>query len=348
LEYVKTAFRDCGEAIREKPGYHTVVLMSTVLPGATRTSLLPIIEEASGKKAGRDFCVLYGPQFVALGTVIQDFLNPSFVLIGECKQGEGEALEALYKDLMKNHAPCVRMSIENAELTKIAVNTFVTTKISFANTLADLCEAIPGGDVDTVSAALGLDRRIGGSCLRGSLGYGGPCFPRDNLAFSYLAAKLGIAAPLAEATDFINRSRPGKIIKRLSDILRAGQRAAVLGLAYKPFTPVVEESQAIYLLQELLKIGIHVTAYDPLANEEARLELGDKAIIADSLASCIADAEVVVVATPDPAFTALLSNDLAGKTIIDLWRILDGARLAEANAVYVPLGRGSNNLQIAR
>ena len=343
LEYVETAFRACGQAIREKQTYHTVVLMSTVLPGATRVFLLPIVEQSSGKKAGRDFCVLYGPQFVALGSVIHDFLNPSFVLIGECERGEGEILEALYKKLLENGASCIKMSVENAELTKIAVNTFVTTKISFANTLADLCERIPGGDVDVVSDALGLDPRIGKSCLRGSLGYGGPCFPRDNLAFSYLAAKLGTRAPLAEATDFINRSRPREIIKQLSGILCAGQRAAVLGLAYKPATPVIDESQAIYLVTQLTEIGLHVTAYDPLANEVARLALGNQVTIANSLASCITDAEVVFVATPDPAFNCLSSNDLAGKTVIDFWRMLDAAALERAKAVYLPLGRELKN-----
>jgi UDPglucose 6-dehydrogenase len=130
-----------------------VVLTSTVLPGSTRYGRLPILERESGKVCGRDFGLCYSPEFIALGSVIHDFLNPDFVLIGEFDESCGSQLEACYARIMENNPPCQRMSIENAELTKIAVNTFVTTKITFANMLADLCERIPGGDIDVVTNA---------------------------------------------------------------------------------------------------------------------------------------------------------------------------------------------------
>jgi UDPglucose 6-dehydrogenase len=184
LELVKPAFAEVGRALRGKPGWHLVVLMSTVLPGMTRTALIPVLERASGKRCGADFGVCYSPAFIALGSVLRDFLNPDFVLIGESDARAGEALEALYRSVVENRAPCRRMSLENAELVKIGINTFVTTKIAFANMLAELCERVPGGDVDVVTGALGLDRRIGRPYLTGGLGYGGPCFPRERQSSS--------------------------------------------------------------------------------------------------------------------------------------------------------------------
>src|SRR5256885_614939 len=123
-------------------------------------------------------------------------LASDFTLIGELDEGSGARLESAYGAIMLNRAPCRRMTLENAELTKIAVNTFVTTKIAFANMLADLCERIPGGDVDAVSGALGLDDRIGRKYLTGALGYGGPCFPRDNVALGFFARALGSRAAI--------------------------------------------------------------------------------------------------------------------------------------------------------
>src|ERR1051326_8722744 len=136
LQYAQWAFKEIGKALATKDGYHLVVLTSTVLPGSTRYGLLPVLEEESGKRCGKDFGLCYSPEFIALGSVIRDFLNPDFTLIGEYDERSGSVLEQAYASIMANHPPCKRMSLENAELTKISVNTFVTMKISFANMLA--------------------------------------------------------------------------------------------------------------------------------------------------------------------------------------------------------------------
>src|SRR5882724_2391914 len=130
LQYAAWAFGEIGDALAQKGGYHLVVLTSTVLPGSTRHGLLPILEQRSGKTCGADFGVCYSPEFIALGSVIRDFLCPDFTLVGEFDDRSGRTLEAAYAAIMPNQPPCQRMSLENAELTKIAVNTFVTTKIA--------------------------------------------------------------------------------------------------------------------------------------------------------------------------------------------------------------------------
>jgi UDPglucose 6-dehydrogenase len=347
LQYAAWAFREIGRALKEKDGYHNVVLTSTVLPGSTRYGLLPILENESGKVCGRDFGLCYSPEFIALGSVIHDFLNPDFLLIGEFDERCGSQLEACYARIMENNPPCQRMSIENAELTKIAVNTFVTTKITFANMLADLCERIPGGDIDVVTNALGFDKRIGHRYLKGALGYGGPCFPRDNVALSFIARALGSRAELAETTDRANRALPEKIVERLRPLIRRGMTVAVLGLAYKPFSHVVEESQSMYLARALSKIGARVVAYDPLAGEMARAELKDQAVILDSLEDCLAQADVVLITTPDPAFQTLtaahFNNGKPKVTVVDCWRILGKELTDQPHIRYIPIGRSMDD-----
>ena len=347
LQYAYFAFREIGRALKQKNGYHNVVLTSTVLPGATRFGLLPVLEQESGKVCGRDFGLCYSPEFIALGSVIQNFLNPDFTLVGESDDRAGGQLEDCYAAIMVNKPPCQRMSLENAELTKIAVNTFVTTKITFANMLADLCERIPGGDVDVVSDALGRDARIGRKYLTGGLGYGGPCFPRDNVALSFIARALGTSADIAETTDSANRSMAERIVGNLGARVLQGSTVAVLGLSYKPFSHVIEESQGISMARALSKSGARVLAFDPLANEAARAELLDQAVIVDSIADCLAQAEVVMITTPDPAFRELTYADFGGSgsrvTVIDFWRILDKELAGRPNIDYVPFGRSTDD-----
>ncbi len=342
LQYAAWAFGEIGAALAEKPGYHVVVLTSTVLPGATRHGLLPILEQRSGKKCGADFGLCYSPEFIALGSVIRDFLNPDFTLVGEFDDRSGRVLEESYAAIMPGRPPCQRMTLENAELTKISVNTYVTTKIAFANMLADLCERIPGGDVDVVSNALGLDARIGRKYLTGALGYGGPCFPRDNVALSYMARALGTRADLAEATDRVNRSLAGTVMDRIGVGFEPGATVAILGLAYKPFSHVIEESQGIFLAKALSKHGARVVAHDPLAGSAAVQELKDQGVVLDSIADCLAQASTVIITTPDPAYRALTAGDFPGDrsvTVVDCWRILDAELSNHPRIRYVPIGR---------
>jgi UDPglucose 6-dehydrogenase len=335
-----SAFEEIGRALERKDGYHLVVLTSTVLPGATRYGLLPVLEQASGKRCGEDFGLCYSPEFIALGRVIRDVLNPDFLLFGESVERAGARLERSYAEIVENAAPCRRMSFENAELAKIALNAYVTTKITFANMLADICERIPGGDVDVVSDALGLDRRVGRAYLTGGLGFGGPCFPRDNLALASFADLVGSEAPLPVTTNAVNERVADEVLERVG-VLTAGGAVGVLGLAYKPLSNVVEESQGIAIARRLAERGARVVGFDPLAASEARAELDGLIRVTDSLDACLAEADVLVLATPDPAFLALTADRLAAsgvRLVVDCWRIL-ADDLADSPIDYAAVGR---------
>lgn len=347
LQYAAFAFREIGRALAKKRGRHTIVLTSTVLPGAMRHGLLPILEQHSGRRGGADFGLCYSPEFIALGSVIRDFLNPDFLLIGELDAASGEHLASCYSDIMGAHVPARRMTLENAELAKISVNAFVTTKITFANMLAEMCAAMPGGDVDVVSDAIGLDSRIGRKYLTGGLGFGGPCFPRDNIAMGFMARTLGARPDLPLATDALNRSLAGRLLQQIRPRVPREVTVAVLGLAYKPYSHVIEESQAMMIAKAFLEHGARVLAYDPLAGQAANIELGGRALIMDNARDCLRDADVVLIATPDPEFMALKAADFTRNgrrmLVVDFWRILAG-ELAHADGVeYLPYGRGPSH-----
>lgn len=347
IRFAVEAAQAAGKALATKMGYHLFVLTSTVLPGSSEHSVLPALEASSGKRAGTDFGFCYSPEFIALGSVIRDFLNPDFVLIGESDNRAGELLEKFMKAVCENDPPVKRMSFVNAELTKIAVNTFVTTKITFANMLAALCEELPGADVDVVTGALGHDSRIGRRYLRGGLGYGGPCFPRDNRALSFVARRAGQATILPDATDELNRGLASRLVDRVMRYVQPGTLVGILGLSYKPGSNVVEESQAIYLAGRLAGAGARVVAYDPVALENAKSVLGPRIEYATSVADVLGAADVVVAANPDPVFASIRATDFGARpgrvTVIDCWRFLADA-LSEAPEIsYVPLGIGGGN-----
>jgi len=345
MKYVLSAAEAIGAALRSKPDWHLVVLSSTVMPGCTGGELLPALEAHSGKKCGRDFGLCYNPEFIALGSVIRDMLNPDMILIGESDSRSGELLEKLYKDVCDSNPRIQRMNYVNAELTKLSVNTFVTTKISYANMLAQVCERLPGADADVVTSAIGCDTRIGQKYLKGALGYGGPCFPRDNVAFSALARATGAPALLAEATDQLNKRQ----VPRLAEIIHArlpkGGTVGILGLSYKPHTEVTEESQGLQLAKFLSSTGVSVVVYDPAAMDNARKELRG-ATYATSAADCARQADVLVITTGWPEFKNLTPADLKPgdrrPAIVDCWRVLPAELFAEITE-YVRLGYGGTD-----
>ena len=346
IEYAAAAFGELGRALAGKEEYHLIVLTSTVLPGSTRYGLLPILESESGKRCGADFGLCYSPEFIALGSVIHDFLNPDFLLIGESDERAGSRLERCYAEIIENGAPSRRMSFENAELTKIALNAYVTTKITFANMLADLCERIPGGDVDIVSDALGLDKRIGRSYLTGGLGFGGPCFPRDNLALARFAEMVETTADIPLATHAVNEEIASRLVDRLTGVVSRGTRVGVLGLAYKPLSQVVEESQGLAIARELGRRGAQVIGFDPLAARAARAELDGAVAVVDSLEECLA-VDVLVIATPDPAFKCLTMEQLTRNgvdVVVDCWRMLADLLGEQSVVRYYAVGRSAEEV----
>jgi len=337
LKFVESAMTGIGCEIAAKKSYHLVVLVSTVMPGSMDNFVRPLLERTSGKVPGKDFGLCYNPEFIALGDVIKGMQEPDFVLIGESDRKAGLELARIQRRICKNSPPIERMNFVNAELAKISVNSFVTMKMSFANTLAEICEKIPGGDVDKVTTAIGRDRRIGRKYLRGAQGYGGPCFPRDNIAFATFARSLGAQAEIALATHKVNLLQ----VTRVLEILKKGgvippSRIGVLGLSYKPNTNVLEASQSVMLARELIGRGYDVLAFDPAVFPGSKEITSLGISLSETLGDCTDSSDVCVIATPWKEFYENAVK-FSGKTVIDLWRLSDA--IEKIASRYIAIGR---------
>jgi UDPglucose 6-dehydrogenase len=331
---VESAFTAIGRGFARKDrGRRVAVLTSTVLPGATELRVKPALEHGSGMTVGADLGLCYSPEFIALGSVLENMRHPDVVLMGSSQSWAAEKAAHVIKTVADENVPVAFMSIVEAEMTKISVNGFITTKISYANMIAEICERLPGADAAVVTAAVGLDSRIGQKYLRPGAPYGGPCFPRDNAAFRALANSLGVEADLAIATDRINRRQTRSLVERIIDQVGKNATVAILGLTYKAFTPVVEEAFGLLLARELLSEGISVSTYDPSAIDE--LAGVDRT---ESAGAAIAKADVVVVATPWPEFAQIEHIDSG--LVFDYWRIIPESALSPRTRVVYP-GVGS-------
>jgi UDPglucose 6-dehydrogenase len=336
-DYLLAAIEEIGRGLSDRSHYHVVVVGSTVMPGSCDGEIRATLERASGRAVGETLGLCYSPEFIALGNVIRDMLEPDMVLIGTSDARAGDVAERLYRGMVDNDPPLRRMSLVNAELTKIAVNTYVTMKISYANGLADICERLPGADVDVVTDALGLDTRIGKKYLRGAIAYGGPCFPRDNKAFATLTRNLGAEPLLAEATDAVNVAQTDRLARIVQSQLPDGGAVGILGLSYKPDTNVIEESAGVALGRILMQAGYNVHIYDPVATDAALAALGDGVHGAASAKDVLDQSDVVVITTPWPEFADLPSAD-EGPVVIDCWGIVPAERVQQPTTV-IRLGR---------
>ena len=354
-EYVEAVLCGIGPALASKDGFHVVDVVSTVMPGSSEGVFKPLLEELSGKVCGEDFGLAYNPEFIALGSVIHDFSRPDMVLIGTSDERSAGMIEQLYLSSCENEPHIAKMSLLNGEITKLSLNCFVTTKISFANELSNICDRIPGADVDAITEAIGADSRVGGRYLRGGLGFGGTCFPRDNVAFQAFTRDIGYEARISRATVAVNDMVVEKLYGLIKDALSSiedkasksqkGLNVALLGLSYKQGTHIIEESQSIMLADRLIDAGFDVNVHDPAALEDAAEELGGAVEYWSDPYQCVHGADAIVLLTRWPAFRELdwewiESSAKDGCVLLDSWRELAARKFTKFR--YIGLGLGAN------
>ena len=242
-----------------KPRNKHIVICCTVLPGYIASTGSCLLEDCDG-------CTLsYNPEFIAQGAIMRGLAEPDVVLIGEGNTEIGDVLQRLYKTTTSNTPKICRMSPQSAEIMKLSVNCFVTTKISFANMIGDIADATPGAQKDDILRAVGSDSRVGNKCILPGYGFGGPCFPRDNRALGTYARSVGVEPTLCDATDEYNRLHAEIMTKTLLD--QNLDRYVISDVAYKPGCPVdiIEESQPIEVAKRLVRAGKRVAIRDRAA-----------------------------------------------------------------------------------
>lgn len=330
LKYIESAAVNIGKALKNKKGYHITIVKSTVVPGTTINLVKPILERESGKVCGEDFGLCMNPEFLRQGSAFNDTLNADRVVVGSYDKKSGDKLEALYRDFYSGKTPpIIRTGLSTAELIKYASNAMLATKISFINTIANICEKIPGADVKDVALAMGLDKRIGPLFLDAGLGYGGSCFPKDVKALIASAEAWGYTPELLNSVEHVNKAQPLKAVEYCRVQLGGlkGKRVALLGLAFKPDTDDMREARVIPIVNSLLSEGAAVTAYDPIAAITAYAVFKDTIAYAKSARACLKDADAAIVVTEWPEFKKLQPKDflqlLKQPVLIDGRRIYD-------------------------
>lgn len=344
-EQVESALIELAKSLGEvDKDYHLFVISSTVVPTSTNDQFIPLIEKFSGKALGKDFGIAFDPDFVALGSVVNDFLKPDLIIIGESDSKAGDIVESIHKKMCLNEPKISRMSIINAEIAKVCLNTYITAKITFANMISNLCERIPGSNCDAITKGIGWDKRISPYYFSGGLAFGGTCFPRDTVAFRQIAAKYELDTPLIEAIDQVNQFQDENL---LDVVLRNAKNCnartvGVMGLAFKENTPVITQSPSIKLVQNLLHEGIDVAVYDPLASDAAKAIFEDRIAYMESEASLLEKSDLCVVALRSKHFKLAVEMyaQASPVVVLDCWRMLDVDLLPKA-IDYVALGQGS-------
>ena len=268
LSYVYNSVREIGRVLKNKNDYHIVVIKSTVIPGTTKNQILSLLEKTSGKKVGKDFGLAMNPEFLREGVGVKDFFEPDRIVIGYYDKKSLNSLKKLYKNFT---CPIVETSLSAAEMIKYASNAFLATKISFINEIGNMCKKL---NIDTYEVAdgMGLDKRIGRAFLNSGIGWGGSCFPKDVNALVNWANKNNISADINTSTIKVNDKQPLKMIELLKKhVLKLkGKTIGVLGLAFKPNTDDIRETRAFVIIDELIKNGSKIKAYDPLAMDNFR------------------------------------------------------------------------------
>ena len=348
LKYVESAAKMIGEGLKKKKTWHLIVVRSTVPPGTTEGVVKPTVEKVSGKKAGEDFGLCMNPEFTKEGSAVHDTFYPSRIVIGEYDKKSGDTLEELYRKFHENKLPPIlRTNIINAELIKYASNAFLATKISFINTIANICQKTPGADVNEVAKGMGLDPRISPLFLRAGLGFGGSCFPKDLKALIAYAKKLGYTPILLEAVLKVNEEQPLKAVELAKQALRTlkGKNIAVLGLAFKPGTDDIREAVSLKIIEALLEEGAQVVAHDPKAMENTRKILGNKIKYAETPLECIKDADCAIIVTEWPQFKQLKPSDyekyMKTPVVIDGRRLYSLQEFKNTKVVYKAVGLGT-------
>ncbi len=339
VSYVNAAAEQVALALT---GYAVVVTKSTVPVGTGRR-----IEEIMRRvRPDGQFDVASNPEFLREGSAIPDFMRPDRVVIGTESERAREVLRRLYRPLYLIEAPILFTSLETAELTKYAANSFLAMKVTFINEMADLCEKV-GADVHDVARGIGLDGRIGRKFLHAGPGFGGSCFPKDTLALMRIAQDWGAPSRLVEATVAVNDARKSSMAARVMQAAGGsvhGKTIAVLGLTFKPETDDMRDAPSLPIVSRLAEEGALVRAYDPVGNEAARAMLPASVKFCNDAYDAVTGADILVLITEWNEFRALaparLRELMRGRLLMDLRNVFDPAAMHAAGFDYRGIGRG--------
>jgi len=343
LQYVLGVARDIGKHMQN---YLVVVTKSTVPIGTAEKVRAAVQKELDKRGVNLTFDVASNPEFLKEGDAIDDFMKPDRIVVGVDSEKAQTVLQRLYNPFVLNGHPIIFMDIPSAEMTKYAANSMLATRISFMNDLALLCERV-GADINKVRKGIGSDPRIGSKFLYAGTGYGGSCFPKDVKALIKTADENKHPLRILKAVEEVNEDQKSILVKKMIDFYGgienlSGKTFALWGLSFKPNTDDMREAPALVIIEELLKMGAKVCAYDPVAMQEAKRRIGNKISYAQNQYQATEQADALLVVTEWnefrlPDFDKLAKN-LKEKVIFDGRNIYQHKMMKEKDFCYFPIG----------
>jgi UDPglucose 6-dehydrogenase len=337
LKYILGVAEELGPLLKD----YTVIVDKSTVPVGTADK----VHTRISLKAKTAFDVVSNPEFLREGVAVEDFMKPERVVIGTNSARARKVMETLYSPFVRQGNPLVFMDERSAELTKYAANSFLATKISFMNEIANLCELV-GADVDSVRKGIGTDSRIGKRFLFPGIGYGGSCFPKDVQALEKSSSDVKYDFKILKAVMDVNADQKTKLFPRIKDYFRGdlkGKVFAVWGLAFKPHTDDIREAPALYNIEELLEAGAIVKAHDPEAMENVKRLMGDKIQFCDTPYEAAQGVDAIFIATEWPEFRTpdfeKISSIVKNKVIFDGRNLYDLAVMKELKYTYFSIGR---------
>ena len=344
LKYVLEVARQIG---RNMNHYMVVVTKSTVPIGTAQKVKAAITDELEKRGAEVEFDVASNPEFLKEGNAIQDFLKPDRIVVGTESEKAEKVMSRLYKPFLLNGHPIIFMDIPSSEMTKYAANSMLATKISFMNDMANLCEIV-GADITSVRKGIGSDARIGDKFIYAGAGYGGSCFPKDVKAVVKTASDNGYNLRVLQAVEDVNNDQKHVIVNKIKEHFGTNLDKltfALWGLSFKPKTDDMREAPSLVVIEELLKMGAKVKAYDPVAMQETQRILGDKIEYGDDTYDVLIDADALIVITEWPEFRIpnfkVIDKLLKNKVVFDGRNIYDPAEMVENGYSYYSIGRAA-------
>jgi UDPglucose 6-dehydrogenase len=341
LSMIKSAAKDIGKILKNDKRNPIIFIKSTVTPGTMQEIILPIIEKESRKKSGKDFGLISNPEFLQESTAIKDTKFPHVIVLGGCQTKYMKKAEKFFSEIHPN-IPIIITNHQTAEMIKYANNSFLATKISFINQLSNICQKIPGANIDDVAKTIGLDPRIGKLFLNAGPGYGGSCLPKDMKALINFANKVGINPTLLNAVEHTNKKQIQNIIHLIEKTLGSlkNKHITILGTAFKPDTDDIRDSISIELIRKLLAKKVTLTVYDPKAMKNTKDIFEEKIKYADSISHSLKNSQCVIIMVHWKQFEKINDNSvniMKRKFIIDCRRVLSGKKL---NSNYHAIGIG--------
>jgi UDPglucose 6-dehydrogenase len=342
LSYVLGVADELGRMITD---YKVIVDKSTVPVGTAEK-----VHAAVAANATVDFDIVSNPEFLREGYAVDDFMKPDRVVVGCSSDRARKIMEDLYKPFVRQGNPVIFMDEKSAELTKYAANSFLATKITFMNEIANFCELV-GADVDMVRRGMGTDTRIGSRFLFPGIGYGGSCFPKDVQALYKSGRENDFEFAILESVMHINEVQKTVLFDPLLDFFKGnleGVKIALWGLAFKPETDDIREAPALYMIEKLTDAGATVVAYDPEAMDNVRGRIGDRIQYADRAMDALDGADALLIATEWQVFRnpdfAEMKDRLNNPVIFDGRNLYDMSRMEELGFYYKSIGRRTVHL----